>query len=84
MIMNEPYQKPDQNRPLIYQIKLGVHLDEQWSEWFEDLTVTYDEHDDTLLTGPVFDQSALIGLLIKVHDLSLPLISVNPVGSTST
>lgn len=82
--MNEHYQKPAYSRSIIYQIKVGGHLDEHWSKWFEDLTVTYDEHDDTLLTGPVIDQSALIGLLIKVHDLSLPLISVNPVGFTST
>ena len=63
----------------IYQIKVKGHLDEHWSEWFDDLTVTYDEHDDTLLTGPVTDQSALHGLLKKVGDLGLRLISVNPV-----
>ena len=65
--------------PTVYQIKIKGHLDEHWSDWFDDLTVTYDEHDDTLLTGPVTDQAALHGLLKKVRDLGLRLISVNPV-----
>lgn len=63
-----------------YQIKVKGHLDEDWSEWFGGLSVTYDEHDDTILAGSVTDQSALHGLLKKVHDLGLPLISVNRVG----
>jgi hypothetical protein len=62
-----------------YQIKIQGHLDEYWSEWFDDLTVTYDEQDDTILTGKVTDQAALHGLLKKVRDLGLPLISVNPI-----
>jgi hypothetical protein len=61
-----------------YQIKVQGHLDEYWGEWFDDLTVTYDEQDDTILTGQVADQAALHGLLKKVRDLGLPLISVNP------
>ena len=67
------------SRPATYQIKIQGHLDEYWSEWFDDLTMTYDEQDDTILTGQVADQSALHGLLKKVRDLSLPLISVNPI-----
>ena len=62
-----------------YQIRVKGHLDQHWSEWFDDLTLSYDEHDDTLLTGPVIDQAALHGLLKKVGDLGLRLISVNPV-----
>ena len=63
----------------VYQIKVKGHLDQHWSEWFDDLSVTHDEHDDTLLTGPVTDQAALYGLLKKVQDLGIRLISVNPV-----
>ena len=63
----------------VYQIKVKGHLDEHWSEWFDDLSVTHDEQDDTLLTGPVIDQAALYGLLKKVQDLGIRLISVNPV-----
>ena len=70
-------------RPITYEIKVQGHLDKYWSEWFDGLTVTYDEHDDTILSGPVADQSALHGLLKKVRDLTLPLISVNPVETCS-
>ena len=70
-------------RAVTYQIKVQGHLDEYWSEWFDDLTVTYDEQDDTILTGQVADQAALHGLLKKVRDLGLPLISVNPVETCS-
>ncbi len=65
----------------IYQIKVGGHLEEVWSEWFDELAMTYDEHDDTLFTGPVTDQSALYGLIKKARDMGLSLISVNRVES---
>ena len=77
--MKKSNQKLGLSRAVTYQIKVQGHLDEYWSEWFDDLTITYDEQDDTILTGPVTDQSALHGLLKKVRDLGLPLISVNPV-----
>lgn len=63
-------------KPERYEIRLKGRLDEHWSEWFDDLTITYDEDDNTILAGPVADQSALHGLLKKVHNLGLPLISV--------
>ena len=63
-------------KPENYEIRLKGHLDEHWSEWFDGLLITYDEDDNTILAGPVADQSALHGLLKKVHNLGLPLISV--------
>jgi hypothetical protein len=61
----------------IYVIRVRGCLDPQWSSWFDGLAVTHDEGGDTLLTGPVADQAALHGLLKKVRDLGLPLLSVN-------
>jgi hypothetical protein len=61
----------------IYQIRVHGCLDRQWSSWFDGLAVTLEEGGDTLLTGPVADQAALHGLLKKVRDLGLPLLSVN-------
>lgn len=71
--------KPGPQEPMIYQIRIEGHLDAQWTDWFERLTITQQENGDTLLTGPVRDQAALFGLLKKVRDLGLTLVSVNPV-----
>ena len=65
--------KPD--RPMVYQIRIKGHLGPRWSEWFEGLTITPTDDGETLLTGPVADQAALHGLLRKVRDLGMPLIS---------
>ncbi|HEY5669240.1 MAG TPA: hypothetical protein VIS10_04530, partial [Anaerolineales bacterium] len=64
-------------QPTIYQIRIRGHLSDQWTNWFEGLTITLEEDGDTLLTGPVVDQAALFGLLKKVRDLGMPLVSIN-------
>src|SRR5512140_686243 len=65
--------------PTIYAIRLQGHLDGRWAGWFGGLTITLEEDGSTLLTGPVVDQAALYGLLKKVRDLGMPLVSVGPV-----
>jgi hypothetical protein len=69
---------------VIYQIRVRGHLAHEWRDWFDGLTISLDENGDTLLTGPVVDQAALHGLLKKVRDLGLPLVSVVPVQCNET
>jgi hypothetical protein len=64
-----------------YEIRVKGHLDDQWDDWFGGLTITLEDNGETLVTGPVVDQAALHGLLRKVRDLGMPLISVNRVES---
>jgi hypothetical protein len=61
----------------VYQIKLKGHLDSSWSQWLNNLSITHEQDGVTRLAGPIPDQSALHGLLIKIRDLGLPLLSVN-------
>ncbi len=65
----------DLDQPMVYQIRIKGHLDRRWTEWFGGLTITLEDNGETLLTGPVVDQAALHGLLRKVRDLGMPLIS---------
>jgi hypothetical protein len=65
--------------PGIYEIRIKGYLDDKWADRFEGLTITLEDNGDTLLTGPVIDQAALHGLLKKVRDLGMPLLSVCPV-----
>jgi hypothetical protein len=68
----------DLDKPQIYQLRIKDHLDSRWTAWFEGLSITQDEGGDSLLTGTVVDQAALHGLLKKVRDLGLTLVSVSP------
>jgi len=62
----------------IYVIRVQGHLDPQWSAWLGGLTVNHEADGNTTLFGPVLDQAALYGLLTRICDLGLTLISVNP------
>jgi uncharacterized protein DUF6326 len=73
---NKLEPKPTPSQTVIYQIRIKGHLSRAWTDWFEGLTITLEEDGDTLLTGPVIDQAALHGLLKKVRDLGMPLVSV--------
>ena len=71
----------DHHEPERYEIRIKGHLDDKWADWFEGLTITREDNGETLLTGPVVDQAALHGLLKKVRDVAMPLLSVNRVKS---
>ncbi len=62
--------------PGLYEIRIKGHLNDRWADWFETLTITLEANGDTLLSGRVADQAALHGLLRKVRDLGMPLLSV--------
>ena len=74
---HNPGTETDPRQPVIYQIRVKSHLSSAWTDWFEGLTITQEEDGDTLLTGSVIDQAALHGLLKKVRDLGMPLLSVD-------
>jgi hypothetical protein len=75
---DKPRSDEKHNQPLYYEIRLKGHLDSQWADWFEEMTITLEEDGNTLMSGPVIDQAALHGLLKKIRDLGLTLISVCP------
>ena len=62
--------------PLVYQIRIKGHLGREWTDWFDGLAITLEDNGETLLTGPVVDQAALHGVLRKVRDVGMPLLSV--------
>ena len=69
----------DPGQPMVYQIRIKGHLGGQWTDWFGGVTITLEPNGNTLLTGALVDQAALHGLLRKVRDLGMPLLSVNRV-----
>jgi hypothetical protein len=80
--MSETHAIPEyHDESRLYEIRLKGHLNIRWADWFEGLTITLEDNGDTLLTGLVIDQAELHGLLKKVRDLGMPLVSVNPVES---
>jgi hypothetical protein len=76
---NEINSEIDPSQPMIYQIRIKGQLGRHWTDWFGGLTITLEDNGETLLTGPVVDQAALHGLLRKVRDLGVPLLSVSRV-----
>ncbi len=77
--MSESHALPEyHDESGLYEIRIKGHLNNRYTAWFEGLTITLEDNGDTLLTGPVVDQAALHGLLKKVRDWGLPLVSVRP------
>jgi hypothetical protein len=66
-----------------YELRIGGHLDQRWSTWFDGFTVTHEDDGTTALRGAVRDQSELHGLLAKIRNLGTTLISVTPLGTTT-
>lgn len=78
--MSQTHAASDRHEgPGLYEIRIEGHLEHRWAGWFDGLTLTLEDNGDTLLTGPVVDQAALHGLLRKVRDLGMPLVSVRRV-----
>ena len=73
---NEINSESEKAQPTVYQIRIQGQLGREWTDWFEGLTITLDDNGETLLTGPVVDQAALHGVLRKVRDVGMPLLSV--------
>lgn len=63
----------------VYRITIQGHLNSEWSDWFDGLTITLVDNGETILTGPIVDQTALHGVLIKIRDVGLPLLSLTRV-----
>jgi hypothetical protein len=80
IMSNDISSEIDPGEPIAYQIRIRGHLGRQWTDWFGGFAITLDPNGDTLLTGRVVDQAALYGLLRRVRDLGIPLVSVSPVG----
>ena len=73
---NKPNSETGPDEPGIYQIRIKGHLGREWTNWFGGLIITALDNGDMLLTGPVVDQAALHGVLKKVRDVGMPLLSV--------
>jgi hypothetical protein len=83
--MNDTHTRPDtRHEPGQYEIRLKGHLEARWAGWFDGLSLRPESDGTTVIHGSVVDQAALHGLLTKVRDLGLPLISVTQVDPTQT
>ena len=80
--MNDTPTRP--REPGNYAIRVAGHLEQRWVTWFDGLTLTHQDDGTTVIDGPVADQAALHGVLQKIRDLGLPLLSVTPAPPTST
>ncbi len=76
---DEQKSNPDLKQPTVYHIRVKGHLSQQWMDWFEGFAISREEDGNTLLTGAIADQAALHGILKKIRDLGMPLLSVNPI-----
>lgn len=70
------WEKQSVNDPASYRIRIKGLIGPEWSDWFDGMTITYDEHNETILSGQLLDQAALYGILNKIQALGLPLLSV--------
>jgi hypothetical protein len=70
--------------PTDYHIRLKGHLDNHWSAWFENMTISNEANGEAVLRGPLADQAALHGVLIKIRDLGLPLLAVSIVATNES
>jgi hypothetical protein len=82
--MNQLHRSTNEHPLDQYEICIKGHLDQRWSNWFEGFAIIPMDNGETRLSGPVLDQAELYGVLIKVRDLGLPLVSVVPVQPTQT
>ena len=80
MMNQDTSNNRSQSRSMVYQIRIKGHLGSRWREWFEGLTIELEADGNTLLTGTLVDQAALHGVLKKIRDLGMPLLSVNTTG----
>jgi len=77
--MSQPHSSANDHSPIDqYELRVKGHLDPCWSDWFEGFEIPLKDNGETRLSGPVVDQAALFGLLMKVRDLGLALVSVIP------
>ena len=68
----------------IYEIRVEGHLSSSWSDWLEGMSIHHESNGETVLSGPIVDQAALHGVLMKIRDLGLPLVAVRRVEQTDT
>ena len=79
MISHKNKQMPVPDQTSVFQIRIKGHLSYQWTDWFDGMAITLEDEGNTLLTGPVTDQATLHGLIKKVRDLGMPLVSIDSI-----